>query len=206
MNESEVPLDIADLGSDPIVVFRRWFEDARAAGLAMPEAMALATTARDARPSLRWVLLKDVDERGGFSFFTNYDSRKARELADNPHAAVAFYWEPLSRQVRIEGRIERLSDADIAAYWHSRHRASQISALVSKQSRPVPGRELMDQLRDEARRLYDGREVPRPEHWGGYRVVPEAIEFWQGREHRFHDRFRFERDGRGAWQVSRLWP
>jgi pyridoxamine 5'-phosphate oxidase len=192
--------------NDPIALFRSWYTDARTAGLPMPEAMVLATATPDGKPAVRWVLLKGVDEYGRFQFYTNLESRKAAELAVNPRAALALYWEPLHRQVRIDGTVEPIPDAEADAYWHSRHRGSQISAFVSPQSRPAPERATMEQKRAEAERHYEGREIPRPRHWGGYGLVPVTFEFWEGREHRFHERIVFERDEDGVWRESRLWP
>jgi pyridoxamine 5'-phosphate oxidase len=202
----ERPLDHHDLGEDPISAFRAWLAEAAAFGLPQPEAMVLATATAEGVPSVRWVLLKEVDARGSFVFYTNIESRKAHELEHNAGAALAFYWEPLSRQVRIEGTARRVSAVEADAYWHSRHRQSQLSAFNSRQSKPVLDRATMDRQREEAARFFDDRETPRPDHWGGYRVDPHAIEFWQGRSHRYHDRIRYERRGDGSWWAQRLYP
>ena len=208
MSQAHPPLDPAALGPDPIAAFRRWFDEAGAAGVTMPEAMALATATADGKPSLRWVLLRGLEEPGHFVFFTNGASRKGRELAASGHGALAAYWEPLDRQVRIEGPVVALDDEESDAYWATRSRASQVSAAVSQQSEPVADRAAMEQAVAEfERHLAPGAPVPRPEHWGGFGLVAHAIEFWQGQPARFHDRLRFERAHPGApWTVTRLWP
>lgn len=193
-----------DLGPDPIAAFERWFADAKRAGLPAPETMTLATATPEGRPSARIVLLKQVDARG-FVFFTNYESRKAEELERNPFAALVFYWEPLTRQVRVEGRVERISPAESDAYFRTRPRGSRIGAIASPQSRPVPDRAFLERRYREVDAAYPGEQVPRPPHWGGYRVVPERIEFWLGAEHRFHERVCFERAG-SVWTTIRLAP
>jgi pyridoxamine 5'-phosphate oxidase len=201
--------DPLGLGADPIAAFRRWFAHASAAGLAMPEAMTLATAAPDGAPSLRWVLFKTVDDAGAFSFFTSYESRKAGELTANPHAALAFWWPALERQVRVEGTVGRVPAAASDAYWASRHPDSRLAAATSPQSAPAPDRAAMERAFEETVRRFagGGTSVPRPETWGGFAVTARAIEFWQGRAHRFHDRFRFTRDAAGApWTMTRLWP
>lgn len=197
-------LDERTVGDDPLRLFSDWYREAREAGLYLPEAMSLATATPDGRPSVRLVLLKGHDERG-FVFFTNYESRKARELADNSRAALAFHWPILQRQVRIEGTAEKISEEASFAYFRTRPRGSRIGAWASPQSAPIAGRdELMARVREyEAR--FGGEEVPLPPYWGGYRVRPERIEFWQGRVNRLHDRFLFEREGEG-WSVRRLAP
>ncbi len=206
---ARAPLELVDLGADPVATFRAWYAAAEAAGLPMPEAMTLATATPAGAPSLRWVLLKDVDDDGGFSFFTSYEGRKGIELSTNPHAALAFFWEPLERQVRIEGTIERVSDAESDAYWATRPRASRLAAATSQQSRPVPDRATMQAAFAANDARWPGESVPRPPHWGGYRLRATAIEFWQGQANRFHDRFRFEREREregAGWSVARLWP
>jgi pyridoxamine 5'-phosphate oxidase len=192
----------ADL--DPIKQFRTWFDEALAADLHEPNAMTLATATRAGRPSARVVLLKGYDERG-FVFYTNYEGRKGRELEENPYCALVFYWGELERQVRIEGRSSRLSEGDSDAYYRARPRGSRLSAWVSEQSRPVEGRGVLEERLRELEAKYEGREVPRPPFWGGYRVEPEAIEFWQGRENRLHDRLLYHRTENG-WRMERLQP
>ncbi len=189
---------------DPIEQFRKWFEDALAADLHEPNAMTLATATPDGRPSARIVLLKGFDERG-FIFYTNYEGRKGRELGTNLRAALVFYWGELERQVRVEGRIERVADEESDAYFASRPQGSQLGAWASEQSRPVESREVLEGRLRELESEYEGREIPRPPFWGGYQVEPEVIEFWQGRENRLHDRLVYSRDGKG-WTIERLQP
>jgi pyridoxamine 5'-phosphate oxidase len=198
----ERPLDESDLDRDPLRQFAAWFEEAGAAGVRAPEAMALATAADDGRPSVRMVLLKGFDERG-FVFFTGYESRKGAELAANPRAALLFYWDPLGRQVRIEGPVERVAEAESDAYFASRPRGAQISASVSRQSRVVESRAALEAAAAELEAR--GGELPRPRAWGGFRLAPETYEFWQHRANRLHDRLRYSRDG-AAWKVERLAP
>ncbi len=193
-----------DAHPDPVEQFRRWFDEALAAGLHEPNAMTVATATPDGRPSARVVLLKGFDERG-FVFYTNYEGRKGRELGENPGVALLFYWGELERQVRIEGRARRVSDEESDAYYASRPRGSRLGALASEQSRPVGGREVLEERLDGLEVEYGGREVPRPAFWGGYRVEPEVFEFWQGRENRLHDRLVYRRDGDG-WKIGRLQP
>lgn len=197
-------LDETNVGDDPFRLFSEWYREAREAGLYLPESTSLATATPDGRPSVRLVLLKGHDERG-FVFFTNYESRKADELAANPRAALAFHWPILQRQVRIEGTVEKISEEASLAYFRTRPRGSRIGAWASPQSRPIESREeLMERVREFGAR-FGGDDVPLPPFWGGYRVRPERIEFWQGRVNRLHDRFLFERDGTG-WSVRRLAP
>ena len=167
--------------------------------------MVLATAAADASPSARMVLLKGFDERG-FRFFTNFGSRKAGEIAENPQAALLFHWKELGRQVRIEGPVERISAAETAEYARSRSRESQLGALASPQSRPVGSREELERLVAEVEARYQGRELPLPEDWGGFRLHPRVYELWQHREHRLHDRLRYTPSGAGGWQIERLAP
>jgi len=204
-------LELADLGPDPVAAFRAWFDYAVKKKVVMPESMALATATPSGVPSNRFVLLKGVDEAGGFTFFTNYESRKAAELSENPQAALAFHWQALERQVRVEGAVTRLGAADNDAYWATRSLASRIAATVSRQSERAPERAEMIAGYEKlelalAARSVGERELRRPAGWGGYRLWPQAMEFWQGRPNRFHDRFRFERGVHGAWTVTRLWP
>ena len=189
------------LMDDPLTLFRTWLDEARASGTLEPEAMAVATATPDGAPSVRMVLLKGHDERG-IVFFTNYASRKGDELESNPHAALLFHWPALGRQVRIEGPVTRVDRSESEAYALSRPRASQLSALASPQSRPVPDREWLERRVEELDREHAGAELPVREDWGGYRLHPEAWEFWQHRDNRLHDRHRYERAADG-WTVER---
>nr|WP_179519739.1 pyridoxamine 5'-phosphate oxidase [Nocardioides perillae] len=196
-------LDEADLDGDPLVTFARWFDDARAAGLHEPNAVVVATADAAGRPSVRTVLLKGVDERG-FRFFTNLGSRKGSDLAANPACSLLFPWHPLERQVRVEGTASPLPRDEVAAYFASRPRSSQLGAWASEQSQPVADRAALEAAYDEVAARFPG-EVPVPEHWGGFRVRPDVVEFWQGRTGRLHDRLVHRRvDGR--WEVVRLQP
>jgi pyridoxamine 5'-phosphate oxidase len=193
-----------DAGQDPIALFGRWFDAARRSGLLLPEAMCLATATRDGMPSARMMLLKGADERG-FVFFTNYESRKGEELAANARAALVFHWAVLQRQVRVEGTVQRLSVDESHAYFRTRARGSRIGAWASAQSRPLAARaELGTRVREAERRFGDG-DIPLPPFWGGFRLLPERIEFWQGRANRLHDRLVFERTD-GGWATQRLYP
>ncbi len=193
-----------DLRPDPVGQFSAWFQEARADGVPLPEACALATAAAAARPSARMVLLKDVDERG-FVFATNYESRKGRELAENARAALLFYWHAPGRQVRIEGSVERIDAAESDAIFLARPRASRISALASRQSEPLGSREELEERVRAHEAQLAGREVERPDFWGGYRLVPVEIEFWQHRENRLHIRFVYRRSD-GGWEIEQLQP
>jgi pyridoxamine 5'-phosphate oxidase len=192
------------LMDDPLTLFRTWLDEARASDTPEPEAMAVATATPDGVPSVRMVLLKGHDEHG-IVFFTNYASRKGEELESNPHAALLFHWPALGRQVRIEGPVTRVERGESEAYAHARPRLSQLSALASPQSRPVPDREWLERRVEELDREHAGAELPVREDWGGYRVHPEAWEFWQHRDNRLHDRHRYERAADG-WTVERLAP
>ena len=196
----------SDVHANPFVQFQQWLEQAAAAGTALPEAMTLATATADGRPSARMVLLRGCDERG-FVFFTNYESRKAGDLTANPRAALVFFWEPQDRQVRVEGRVEKVSAEESDTYFHSRPRGSRLGAWASPQSQVLPGRDALDAWVNEMEAKYAGQDVfPRPPHWGGYRVVPELIEFWQGQPSRLHDRLRYQRQADGSWKIDRLAP
>jgi pyridoxamine 5'-phosphate oxidase len=198
------PLSEQDADPDPLRQFAAWFREAGESGVRAPEAMAVATATPDAQPSVRMVLMKQFDERG-FVFFTNYESRKGQELLANPRAALLFHWDPLGRQVRIEGPAERVGAEESAAYVRSRPRGSQLSALASPQSRRVESRAELERLVGELEALSADGELPLPEHWGGIRVRPELYEFWQHREDRLHDRLVYTPAGDG-WAVARLAP
>ena len=197
-------LDKADVLPNPIEQFRVWFEAALGAGVPEPNAMHVSTVTADGRPSGRIVLIKDVSD-AGFVFYSNYESRKGRELAGHPFAALTFFYPELERQIRIEGRVERVSDDESDAYFDSRPRGSQIGAWVSNQSRIIEDRDVLENRQRELETQFDGGPVPRPVHWGGFRVVPDAVEFWQGRPSRLHDRIRYRKQG-NDWLIERLSP
>lgn len=197
-------LNEADVDPDPIRQFQRWLDQAIAAELPEPNAMTLATATRDGIPSARIVLLKGLDARG-FAFYTNYESRKGQELAENPQAALVFLWTVLERQVRIEGQVEKVAAAETDAYFQSRPLASRLGAWASEQSRVIRDREVLEQRFAELKATYADEMVPRPPHWGGYRVIPHQIEFWQGRTSRLHDRLRYRLE-QGNWRIDRLSP
>lgn len=194
-----------DLARDPFRQFEKWFQEAEAAKLAEPNAAVLSTATRDGRPSARTILLKGLDGRG-FLFFTNYESRKARELAENPRASLLFPWHALERQVAVEGTVSRVSHEESAAYFCSRPRASQLSAWASAQSTIVADRAQLEDALKALEKKYAGQDIPLPPQWGGYRLNPETVEFWQGRRSRLHDRLRYRRDAEGSWIVERLSP
>lgn len=198
-------LDEKLIDRDPIKQFQTWLADAVEAKLPLPEAMTLATATPDGKPSARMVLLKQVDH-AGFVFFTNYRSAKARQLDANPYAALVFYWAQLDRQVRVEGSVTRTSAQESRDYFQTRPRESQIGAWTSAQSEVVSGREVLEQRAQELEMLYCDREIDCPEHWGGYRLLPERIEFWKSRVGRLHDRILYERQPDGSWTISRLAP
>ena len=199
------PLDERTADPDPIQFFQRWFSDAMASGSRLPDAATLATATRDGRPSARMVLLKHVDERG-FVFYTNYRSSKARELEENPRAALVCYWVGLDRQVRVEGSVEKIVPEESDEYFRTRPRESQIGALASPQSEVIESREVLENRFRELEELYRDREVERPEHWGGFRIKPDRIEFWSNRPGRLHDRILYELQPDGSWSIKRLAP
>jgi pyridoxamine 5'-phosphate oxidase len=195
----------SDLDPDPIVQFRVWFTEAQAAKGIEPNAMTVATADASGDPSARTVLLKGLDERG-FIFYSNYDSAKGNQLAANPRAELLFYWPELERQVRIHGDVERLERSASEEYFRSRPIGNQLGALASPQSTVIPNREYLQELYDTLEQQYGSDSVPMPDHWGGYRVCPQSLEFWQGRKSRLHDRLRYRRDTDGGWIVERLAP
>ena len=192
-----------DLAKDPIRQFEKWFKEVEAAKLHEPNAMALATVGRSGQPSVRTVLLKGVDKRG-FVFYTNYDSRKSAELVANPRASLVFPWIALERQVIVEGVVTRVSREEAEAYFHRRPRASQLAAWASPQSTVIAGRAVLEESFRVTDRKYTGEAVPLPPQWGGWRLAPEAVEFWQGRRSRLHDRLRYRRETDGTWVIERL--
>jgi pyridoxamine 5'-phosphate oxidase len=200
----EAELRRTDLAPDPLDQFRGWFAEA-AVVVEVPEAMAVATAAADAAPSVRMVLLKEVDGRG-LVFYSHYTSRKGRELEANPQAALLFHWAPLGRQVRVEGRVERVSAEDSDAYFATRPRGAQLGALASRQSEELGSRAELEARLAEVERDLGGDRVPRPPTWGGFRLAPTAWEFWQHRDDRLHDRFRYEPEPSGGWRIERLFP
>jgi pyridoxamine 5'-phosphate oxidase len=196
----------SQLDPDPLRQFQKWFDEAVTAGVALPEAMTLATATPDGRPSARTVLLRGVDERG-FTFFTNYESRKGRELAANARAALVFFWQHFDRQVLVEGQVEKCSTAESDAYFASRPRGSRLGAWASPQSEVLANRDMLDQRVKAVQEQYASTEdLPRPAWWGGFRVLPTVIEFWQGQPSRLHDRIRYRRQSNGTWVMERLAP
>ena len=195
----------ADLDPDPFVQFQQWLDAALAANLIEPTAMTLATATPDGKPSARMVLLRGFDARG-FVFYTNYDSRKGEELAANPWAALVFYWAALERQVRIEGAVAPVAAEESDAYFATRHPGSRLGAWASPQSRPIPDRAVLEARMAELEAQYPAGAVPRPPHWGGYRITPDSLEFWQGRPTRLHDRLRYRHQPGGLWLIERLAP
>lgn len=203
-DERERELRRDELDPDPLLQFRRWYDEVRAAGVPLPEACAVASASVDGAPSARMVLLKDVDDRG-FVFATNYGSRKGRELDANARASLLFYWHALGRQVRVDGRVEHVAPEESDAIWLGRPRASRLSALASRQSEPVSDRAELEARVRALEAEHGGREVERPEWWGGYRVLPDEFELWQHRADRLHHRFRYRRRG-DRWEIDELQP
>jgi pyridoxamine 5'-phosphate oxidase len=199
------PLREQDVEADPLSQFALWYRDADSAGMRLPETAALATASADGDPSLRMVLVKGFDERG-FVFFSNYASMKGRELAGNPRAALLFYWDPLGRQVRITGPVERTSAAESERYVRSRPRESQLSALASPQSEPIDSRSALEQRVTDLKQRFGDGELPLPTNWGGFRLCAETVEFWQQRDDRLHDRLRYRRSDDTDWVLERLAP
>lgn len=201
------PLDVADLASEPIAQIERWLARWLEVAPNEPAAVILATVDADGRPSARNVLLRSIDERG-LTFFTSYESRKGRALRDDPRATILFSWVPLLRQIHVEGRAHPIDAASSDAYWATRPRGSQLAAWASEQSSVLPDRAALEARFDEVARRYEGADIPRPADWGGFRLVPEAVEVWQGRPNRMHDRLRYQRpaDRPDAWEVVRLSP
>jgi pyridoxamine 5'-phosphate oxidase len=199
------PLDEKTIDRDPIKLFRNWFDAALASGSRLPESMTLSTATRDGKPSARVVLLKKVDA-DGFVFYTNYRSAKAKELEENPQAALVFYWAGLDRQVRVEGTVIRVSAAESDQYFKTRPRDSQLGALASPQSEVIESREVLENRLRELEEAFRNREVERPAHWGGYRLKPERIEFWENRPGRLHDRIVYDLQPNGSWNIKRLAP
>jgi len=195
----------SDLNPDPIKQFANWFTTAIETGISDVNAMSLATAGQDAKPSVRIVLLKSFDE-DGFVFFTNYESEKGKQLEANPYAALGFYWIELDRQIRISGKVDKTSRKESQTYFHSRPVGSQLSAWASRQSAVLDGRRVLDARMEEMNERFADKRVPLPPHWGGYRLKPDNMEFWQGRSNRLHDRFRYTRQSDGSWLIERLAP
>ena len=204
-DKQKTPLRRSGMDTDPIKQFIGWLQEAESAEIPQPDAMTLATCGRDGRPSARIVLLRGVDEYG-FVFFTNYRSRKARNLEENPVAALTFHWLPLSRQVRVEGTVMPLGSSESDRYFAQRPRGHQIAAHASPQSQVIPDRCVLANQFVEISRKFEAKAVPRPRHWGGYRIAPDMVEFWQEGENRLHDRLRYRRDHTGCWVLERLAP
>ncbi|MBW4633138.1 MAG: pyridoxamine 5'-phosphate oxidase [Iphinoe sp. HA4291-MV1] len=198
-------LSVSDVNSNPFIQFRQWFDQALATQVPEPNAMTLATATPDGKPSARMVLLKGFDQRG-FVFYTNYNSHKGQELAENPQASLVFWWVELERQVRISGRVEKVSENESDEYFYSRPLNSRLSAWASRQSEVIESREVLEQRMHELQIQYQNQDVPRPRYWGGLRVIPIEIEFWQGRSNRLHDRLLYTRLDDGSWKIVRLSP
>ncbi|MCZ6769743.1 MAG: pyridoxamine 5'-phosphate oxidase [Acidobacteria bacterium] len=203
----ELPLDLTKRKVDPnpFKQFARWFEEGAAAEPILPEAVTLATASKDGKPSSRVVLLKKFDE-SGFVFYTNYQSRKGTELAENPQAALCFYWRQLERQISVTGIVTQVSREESEAYFRTRPRGSQLGALASRQSQVTASREVLEKRFEQVMAQYSGKEIPLPSYWGGYRLAPSTIEFWQGRPDRMHDRLRYSRQSGSRWKIERLAP
>lgn len=195
----------SEVHNNPLEQFKMWFQEALEGEILEPNAMTLATVSPEGQPSARIVLLKNLDERG-FVFFTNYYSQKGTHLAQNPQAALVFYWDKLERQVRIEGAIEKVSAEESDAYFYTRPINSQLGAYISDQSQVIPNREFLESKLTELTAKYEGQKIPRADHWGGYRVIPKVIEFWQGRPSRLHDRLRYNLTETNSWIIERLAP
>ena len=204
-NHNLADLSEAEAALNPIKQFTIWFEEALAAQIPQPNAMTLATTNSEGKPSARIVLLKDFNEQG-FVFYTNYGSMKGQQLQKNPWAALVFWWVELERQIRIEGKVEKVSQSESDAYFQSRPRSSQLGAWVSNQSELIDNRKILDQQLEELKQKYADKKVPRPPYWGGFRVIPQSIEFWQGRPSRLHDRLLYRLVEDGSWIRKRLSP
>ena len=198
-------LEEASMDPDPMRQFDAWFKHVERIGLELPNSVVLATAGSDGRPSARYVLIKDYDEKG-FVFYSRADSPKGRQLTENPRAALVFYWKPVYRQIRVEGAVEIVSATEAQQYFRTRPYGSRISARLAPQSSEVPGRDFLEQRHAELDREFKGGEVPAPESWTGYRVVPDTLEFWQGRPDRLHDRLVYRRADAGRWTISRLAP
>jgi pyridoxamine 5'-phosphate oxidase len=202
--DDDQPLDLDSLPSEPVALVRRWYEDAERAGIRLPNAIALATASADGRPSIRHVLLRAIEDEG-FVFYTNHGSRKGVELAENPRAAFSIYWRELDRQISVTGDVTAVSDGESDAYFATRPREARIGAWASRQSTEIASRDALMERFAEFDARYPGEDVPRPPFWGGYRISPRTVEFWIGRPHRLHDRFRYARAGDG-WTTRRLSP
>ena len=198
-------LSETEVHPNPFEQFKTWFNQALAAQLPEPNAMTIASATTDGKPYARIVLLKDYDERG-FVFYTNYESHKGQQLVQNPWGAIAFWWTQLERQVRIEGRVEKVSELESDEYFQSRPKGSQLGAWSSNQSQVIDSREVLERRLEQLKEEYENKQVPRPPHWGGFRVIPDEIEFWQGRPSRLHDRLLYRRSEDGTWKIQRLAP
>ncbi|MFT5917500.1 MAG: pyridoxamine 5'-phosphate oxidase [Flammeovirgaceae bacterium] len=198
-------LEESEVANNPILQFEKWMEDVLKAEVIEPNAMTISTVGAEGKPSARIVLLKGLEN--GFVFYTNYESQKGKELAENPYASLTFFWADLQRQVRVEGKVQKISEEASINYFHSRPKGSQIGAAVSPQSSVIPNREFLENRKNEIEKKYESEsQIPKPENWGGYVLVPNRVEFWQGRSSRLHDRLIFEQEGNGNWKMERLAP